>query len=151
MTSTALCASGTTSDCRYAAAVALLASDDETQLRDGLRPASRRWVPTPAARIARQRMRQRGVKSVPTGVRASTRAHPAGLTRREAEVLGLVAEGLTNDEIADRLFLSAKTVDHHVSAVLGKLGVAPRAGGSRGGCSVGSGHRLDLTRGAART
>ena len=110
---------------RYAAAVALLASHDETQLRDGLARLEALGA-TPAARIARQRMRHRGVKSVPTGVRASTRAHPAGLTRREAEVLGLVAEGLTNDEIARRLFLSAKTVDHHVSAVLGKLGVPSR-------------------------
>ena len=50
----------------------------------------------------------------------------AGLTEREREIMGLVAEGLSNAEIAARLSLSAKTVDHHVSAVLGKLGVASR-------------------------
>jgi DNA-binding NarL/FixJ family response regulator len=60
------------------------------------------------------------------GARATTRANPAGLTQRELEVLGLVAAGLRNREIADRLSLSTRTVDHHVSAVLGKLGVRSR-------------------------
>ena len=52
--------------------------------------------------------------------------HPLGLTRREDEVLLLLCEGLTNDEIAGRLVLSSRTVDHHVSAVLAKLGVGSR-------------------------
>ena len=52
---------------------------------------------------------------------------PAGLTAREVEVATLLAEGLTNAEIADRLVVSAKTVDHHVSAILAKLGVPTRA------------------------
>ncbi|MER7274768.1 LuxR C-terminal-related transcriptional regulator [Dactylosporangium sp. NPDC000244] len=73
-------------------------------------------------------MRQDGVRSVPAGPRAATRAHPAGLTRREREVLDLICAGHTNAEIAGRLFISVKTVDHHVSAVLGKLGVATRSG-----------------------
>jgi DNA-binding NarL/FixJ family response regulator len=48
------------------------------------------------------------------------------LTDRQAEVLGLIGEGLTNAEIAERLVLSVRTVDHHVSAILAKLGVETR-------------------------
>ena len=60
------------------------------------------------------------------GPRAPTRANPAGLTGRQLEVLGLLAEGLRNGQIADRLVLSPKTVDHHVSAILRKLDVGTR-------------------------
>ena len=63
---------------------------------------------------------------MPRGPRPSTAADPTGLTARQREVLTLLAEGLSNADIAARLTLSAKTVDHHVSAVLGKLGVPSR-------------------------
>jgi DNA-binding NarL/FixJ family response regulator len=63
----------------------------------------------------------------PRGRRATTKAHPAGLTAREAEVLEVLREGHTNAEIAERLFLSPRTVDHHVSSILAKLGVSSRA------------------------
>jgi len=66
------------------------------------------------------------VRDIPRGERLSTRANPGGLTARELEILALVAQGLRNADIARRLFVSPKTVDHHVSAVLGKLGVSSR-------------------------
>ena len=54
-----------------------------------------------------------------------------GLTPREREVLALAAAGLTNAQIADRLFLSPKTVSSHLVSVFGKLGVTSRAGATR--------------------
>jgi DNA-binding NarL/FixJ family response regulator len=63
---------------------------------------------------------------VPRGPRAATRALPRGLTPRQLEVLELIATGATNAEIAERLVVSPKTVDHHVSAVLAKLEVGSR-------------------------
>jgi DNA-binding CsgD family transcriptional regulator/tetratricopeptide (TPR) repeat protein len=80
----------------------------------------------PAEHSLRRRMRERGVRRIPRGSRRSTRQNPYGLTRREAEVLALLSEGLRNTVIAKRLFLSTKTVEHHVSAVLAKLGVDSR-------------------------
>ena len=80
----------------------------------------------PAAARAIARLRTLGVRELPPlrrGPQATTRANPAGLTRREAEVLALVAAGLRNAEIAERLYLTPKTVSHHLSAIYAKLGV----------------------------
>jgi len=74
----------------------------------------------------RERMRRAGVKRVPARPRASTRAAPAQLTQRELEVLALVESGLSNAEIARRLFISERTAVHHVSAILRKLGAGSR-------------------------
>ena len=88
--------------------------------------ALQRLGAAPAAAIVGRRLRERGVRGLPRGPRASTRDNPAGLTAREVEVLGLVGEGLRNADIAARLFLSEKTVGHHVSAILRKLDVRSR-------------------------
>jgi DNA-binding CsgD family transcriptional regulator len=111
--------------CPYEAGLALLAAPDESALRRALRIFTDLGA-RPATRMARQRLRAIGVQSIPAGPRAATRNDPLRLTRREREVLGLVCEGCSNAEIAARLFISAKTVDHHVSAVLAKLGVPTR-------------------------
>jgi DNA-binding CsgD family transcriptional regulator len=81
----------------------------------------------PAVREAILRTRYAAELPVPRGPRASSRGNPAALTSRELEVLGLLAEGLSNGDIARRLFLSEKTVGHHVSAVLRKLAEPTRA------------------------
>ena len=72
-------------------------------------------------------MRVAGIKSIPRGIRKSTQANPAQLTERELDVLQLLNESMPNKEIASRLFISAKTVDHHISAILFKLEVNSRA------------------------
>jgi DNA-binding NarL/FixJ family response regulator len=71
-------------------------------------------------------MRRAGLTRVPGSPRATTRQAPAQLTARQLEVLGLVAEGQTNAEIAQRLYITEKTAGHHVSAILRKLGVRTR-------------------------
>jgi DNA-binding CsgD family transcriptional regulator/tetratricopeptide (TPR) repeat protein len=78
------------------------------------------------AALFRARLRDAGVAAVPRGSSPATRANPAGLTTRQLEVLGLLAEGLTNADIADRLVISLRTTDHHVSAILAKLAVRTR-------------------------
>ena len=80
----------------------------------------------PAARAAAQRLRELGVSGIARGPRRSTLATPAQLTARQLEILRLVSLGLTNTEIARRLYISPKTVNHHVSAILGKLEVRSR-------------------------
>jgi len=80
----------------------------------------------PAAVLVRRRLRDLGVQRIPRGPTPATRENPAGLTERQLDVLGLLAEGLSNPEIAERLVLSVRTVDHHVSAILAKLGVSSR-------------------------
>jgi DNA-binding CsgD family transcriptional regulator len=68
-----------------------------------------------------------GVTGVPRGPTRATRENPFGLTPRQMDVLRHMADDMTNAEIADRLFLSSRTVDHHVSAILGKLGAGTRS------------------------
>jgi DNA-binding CsgD family transcriptional regulator/tetratricopeptide (TPR) repeat protein len=112
--------------CPYNEALALADVDEETELRRAL-AIFQELGAEPLAGHVTVRLRALGARSVPRGPRRATRRNPAGLTARELEVLALVAEGLRNVDIAERLVVSRKTVDHHVSAILRKLGVATRA------------------------
>ena len=111
--------------CPYESALALAGAGGEEQLRRALEELERLGA-RPAAAIVARMLRERGARAVPRGPRAATRRNAAGLTPRELEVLGLLAEGLRNADVAARLFVSEKTVDHHVSAILRKLGVSSR-------------------------
>jgi DNA-binding CsgD family transcriptional regulator len=109
--------------CPYEQASALADGDPPAQLEalsilEGLGAA-------PAAELLRQKLLAAGLR-LSRGPRAATRENPFGLTARQLDILGLLAQDLTNAEIAARLHLSPKTVDHHVSAVLAKLDVHSR-------------------------
>jgi ATP/maltotriose-dependent transcriptional regulator MalT len=111
--------------CPYEAALALAEASDEHSLRlahDRLVELGAR----PAAAVVARRLRGLGVRGVPRGPRQTTRANAAQLTERELEVLGLIAAGLRNAEVAERLHVSTRTVDHHASAVFRKLDVHTR-------------------------
>lgn len=112
--------------CPYEAGLALLGSSGEASLREALRIFAGLGAAA-TVRVTRQTMRRLDIRSIPAGPRAATREHPVGLTRREQEVLDLICAGHANAEIAAKLFISVKTVDRHVSAVLAKLGTPNRA------------------------
>ena len=116
----------------YEAARALADSDDESALRDALATFERLGARPMATRISK-RLRDLGARGIPRGPRPTTRANAANLTARELEVLPLLAAGRRNAEIAEMLFLSAKTVEHHVRSILAKLGVSSRNAGRRSG------------------
>jgi DNA-binding NarL/FixJ family response regulator len=112
-------------ECAYEAALARAQAEDEDSLRMALEDLQGQGA-QPAATIVARRLRERGARKLPRGPRRTTRENPAGLTMRELDVLELVSKGLRNSEIAERLVLSEKTVGHHVSAILRKLGVRTR-------------------------
>jgi DNA-binding CsgD family transcriptional regulator len=105
--------------CPYEQAIALC-EGGEAEQRQALALFDRIGAAPAAARL-RRTMRESGLRGVPTGPRSARRSDPAGLTPRQGQVLALLAEGLSNLEIADRLNTSAKTVEHHVGAILAAL------------------------------
>jgi len=123
--------------CPYEAACALAQGDESAKrvAHDELLALGA----VPAAKEVARALRALGAP-VPRGPRSSTRANPAQLTTRELEVLKLLVEGMRNAEIADRLVVSRRTVDHHVSAILRKLRVRTRVEASA------EFHRLELDR-----
>jgi DNA-binding CsgD family transcriptional regulator len=126
-------------DCPYQAALALLDTKEEIHLRESLT----RLVDLGAdatARLVRRTMRDLGIRSVPAGARTVAKAHPRGLTAREQEILQLVSQDQSNEEISASLFISVRTVEHHVSAILAKLGTDSRKGAAN------EARRLGLTR-----
>jgi len=109
--------------CPYEQARALSEGDIEAQV-DALKRFESMGA-KPAADELRRLLRARGA-SLPRGARATTQSNPHGLTARELEVLMLLCEGLKNAAIAERLVRSVRTVDHHLTAIYAKLGVASR-------------------------
>ena len=112
-------------NCPYEQARALADGDQSAQTQ-ALEMFDRLGA-VPAAAILRQRMRDSGARRIPRGRRATTLQNPHGLTNREMGILGCLVEGLSNAGIGERLHISPKTVDHHVSSILAKLQVKSRA------------------------
>ncbi|QEC47549.1 AAA family ATPase [Baekduia soli] len=112
--------------CPFEAALALTHAGDEASQREALEALQGLGAAAAAARVAR-RLRERGARGLRRGPHPATRENPAGLTARELEVVELLADGLRNAEIAERLWLSQRTVGHHVSAILRKLDATSRS------------------------
>jgi DNA-binding CsgD family transcriptional regulator/tetratricopeptide (TPR) repeat protein len=135
--------------CAYDAALALAGSGDLAALRRAL-DLLHGLGANPAAAVVARRLRALGEHGVPRGPRPAPAANPAGLTSREAQVLGLMAAGLTNAEIAARLVLSERTVEHHVSAILRKLGARTRGEASEQAAQLGPTGRRSPAAGSGR-
>lgn len=121
--------------CTYAAARTLAMGDVRSQ-----RAAIATLDSIGARRLAGmvgRRLRDQGVANLPRGPRPSSRSNPAGLTNREVLILRHLLRDRTNREIADDLFVSAKTVESHITSIFSKLGVKSRPEAVRAGLAIG--------------
>ena len=110
--------------CVYNEAMTLFAGTNEEK-----RAALRMMQTLQAEAVVKKmkyQMRSSGIKKIPRGLRKSTLSNSALLTGRELDVLQLLKEGFQNKEVAGKLYISAKTVDHHISSILFKLDVNSR-------------------------
>lgn len=110
----------------YETALARLLGGDEAGLRASLEELNGLGA-RPAGRVVARALRSLGARGVDRGPRPATRERPGGLTARECDVLELLAQGLRNADIAERLVISRRTVDHHVAAILRKLDASTRS------------------------
>jgi DNA-binding CsgD family transcriptional regulator len=78
------------------------------------------------SQLIKLKMRKSGIKNIPKGPRQSTKENPAGLTGRQLEILELVANGLSNSEIGNKLYISNRTVENHISTIFSKLNIHTR-------------------------
>ena len=111
--------------CPYEQALALADGDEPAKL--AALEIFERLGAGPAKEMLSQTLRATGVRGIRRGPRPSTKENPYGLTKRELEILTLMAQGLANSQISQRLFISSRTVDHHVSAIFAKLEVHSRS------------------------
>ena len=110
--------------CPYEQALALSDGNEKAmkkavEIFDGLGAAA-------ASQLIKQKMRQSGIKNIPKGPRQSTKENPSGLTERQMEILKLVANGLSNSEIGNKLYISTRTVENHISTIFSKLNIHSR-------------------------
>ena len=131
--------------CPYEQAMCLLDTGDEDQLKAGL-SIFHSLGARPAANVTAAKLREMGARGISRGPRPATFASPAGLSAREIDVLRLLAGGLRNADIAERLVLSPRTVARHVSAVLAKLAVTSRHDAAAAATNLG----IDLHQPTAR-
>ncbi len=110
--------------CRYEYALALFEGTEDAK-RESLTLLDQMGA-FGTLELLKSKMRSKGMRNIPRGPRASTKSNSANLTNRQIDVLLLLKDGLPNTEIANRLFISAKTADHHISAILSKLNVHSR-------------------------
>jgi DNA-binding CsgD family transcriptional regulator len=128
--------------CPYEAAWALADSESEPELRYAHAEFMRLGA-VPAASIMTQRLRALGVDRLPRGPRATTQANAFQLTSREMEVLELLVQGRRTSDIAEALFLSPRTVGHHITAILAKLDVRTRDEAARKAVRLGIVHQSE--------
>jgi DNA-binding CsgD family transcriptional regulator/tetratricopeptide (TPR) repeat protein len=115
--------------CPYERARAL--SDGDTQAQITALQVFEQLGARPDADLLRDKLQATGVLDIPRRPHPSTRENPFGLTNRQVEVLALLIEGQTNAEIAASLYISQKTAEHHVSAILARLDVPSREEAAR--------------------